>query len=329
MSNRKLTQKQKLRITENQQKGFSHTDGEFSVATSNCNGRIISHFGQQLDVEVLNGSLVGSILRCHQRANLPPLVTGDLVQWETDTKETGVIVAQSSRKNIFGRYDSNGKFKPIAANLSRVLVVLAVIPEAFLNLIDRYLVAIEHLRLEPLLILNKTDLLENRENSKLENLLSIYRNLGYQLIEVSAKTGSGIQSLEEVLSGHTTVLVGQSGVGKSSLINRLGLDHLTEAGDLSEAKYKGTHTTTTARLYHLETCDLIDSPGIREFGLSNLEAQDILKGFKELNELALLCKYSDRRHGSEPGCGIRRGINNGEITAERFESYQRILSSLS
>ena len=329
MSNRKLTQKQKLRITENQQKGFSHKDGEFSVATSNCNGRIISHFGQQLDVEVLKGSLVGSILRCHQRANLPPLVTGDLVQWEADTKETGVIVAQSRRKNIFGRYDSNGKFKPIAANLSRVLVVLAVIPEAFLNLIDRYLVAIEHLRLQPLLILNKTDLLKNRENSKLENLLSIYRNLGYQLIEVSAKTGSGIQSLEEVLAGHTTVLVGQSGVGKSSLINRLGLGRLTEAGDLSEAKYKGTHTTTTARLYHLETCDLIDSPGIREFRLSNIEAQDILKGFKELNELALLCKYRDCRHGSEPGCGIRRGINNGEIAAERFESYQRILSSMS
>ena len=328
MSNRKLSKKQLQRIAENQQKELSNVDGRVSVDISNCNGRIISHFGQQLDVEILKGSAAGSIMRCHQRANLPHLVTGDLVQWVVDTQDTGIIVAQSSRKNIFGRYDSNGKFKPIAANLSCVLIVLAVVPEAFLNLIDRYLVAIERLEILPLLVLNKIDLIENKKNSKLEGLLSIYRNLGYQVFEVSAKNSSGIHSLEEALANQTTILVGQSGVGKSSLINRLGLDKLTQTGELSTAKYKGTHTTTTARLYHMEKCDLIDSPGIREFGLSHIKAQDVIQGFKELNELALLCKFRDCGHDKEPGCGIQQGIINGIIAPERLDSYHRIINSL-
>ena len=328
MSNRKLSKNQLRRIAENQQKELSNVNEVAPIDISNCNGRIISHFGQQLDVEILKGAAAGSILRCHQRANLPHLVTGDLVQWVADTQETGVIVAQSNRKNIFGRYDSNGKFKPIAANLSCVLIVIAVVPEAFLNLIDRYLVAIERLELLPLLVLNKIDLIENKENPKLEALLSIYRNLGYQVFEVSAKTTNGIQSLEEALADQTTILVGQSGVGKSSLINGLGLDKLTQTRELSPAKYKGTHTTTTARLYHMGKFDLIDSPGIREFGLSHIKAQEILKGFKELNELALLCKFRDCGHDKEPGCGIQQGISAGIIAPERLDSYRRIINSL-
>ena len=328
MSNRKLSKNQLRRIAENQQKELSNVNEVVPIDISNCNGRIISHFGQQLDVEILKGAAAGSILRCHQRANLPHLVTGDLVQWVADTQETGVIVAQSNRKNIFGRHDPTGRFKPIAANLSCVLIVIAVVPEAFLNLIDRYLVAVERLDLLPLLVLNKIDLIENKENPKLEALLSIYRNLGYQVFEVSAKTTNGIQSLEKALADQTTILVGQSGVGKSSLINRLGLDKLTQTGELSAAKYKGTHTTTTARLYHMGKFDLIDSPGIREFGLSHITAQEILKGFKELNELALLCKFRDCGHDKEPGCGIQQGISTGIIAPERLDSYRRIINSL-
>jgi ribosome biogenesis GTPase len=328
MSNRKLSKNQLRRIAENQQKELSNVNEVVPIDISNCNGRIISHFGQQLDVEILKGAAAGSILRCHQRANLPHLVTGDLVQWVADTQETGVIVAQSNRKNIFGRHDPTGRFKPIAANLSCVLIVIAVVPEAFLNLIDRYLVAVERLDLLPLLVLNKIDLIENKENPKLEALLSIYRNLGYQVFEVSAKTTNGIQSLEKALADQTTILVGQSGVGKSSLINRLGLDKLTQTGELSAAKYKGTHTTTTARLYHMGKFDLIDSPGIREFGLSHITAQEILKGFKELNELALLCKFRDCGHDKEAGCGIQQGISTGIIAPERLDSYRRIINSL-
>jgi len=328
MGNRKLSEKQQQRITENQSQRFCDIDNDKPIDTSNCNGRIISHFGQQLDVEILNGDNVGVVIRCHYRANLPTLVTGDLVKWEADTKDVGVIVSRSVRKNTFGRHDSNGTFKPVAANLNRVLIVFAVIPTTFMNLIDRYLVAVENLKIQPLLVLNKIDLFDNSKNRSTQKLLAIYKKIGYPIIEVSAETGQGIYTLQKALSGQTTVLVGQSGVGKSSLINRLGLEKLTETAGLSKAKDKGVHTTTTSRLYHLETCDLIDSPGIREFSLSSMPAQNVLKGFRELNEFSLACKYTDCRHGSEPGCAIQQAIKSGNISLDRFESYQHILNDL-
>ena len=329
MGNRKLNQRQHRRIAENQSKGVRTTGSEGHVETSECNGRIISHFGQQLDVEILSGNDVGKVIRCHQRANLPTLVTGDVVKWRVDTKDAGVVVSRSIRENTFGRYGSNGKFKPVAANLNRVLIAFAVIPKAFMNLIDRYLVAVENLEIQPLLVLNKIDLLDNSRNMSTQKLLSIYKKIGYPIIEVSAKTGQGIHALQKALNGQTTVLVGQSGVGKSSLINRLGLVKLAETASLSGAKDKGVHTTTTSRLYHLETCDLIDSPGIREFGLSNIPAQNVLKGFRELNEFSLTCKYRDCRHGDEKGCSIQQAIKSGDISLDRFESYQRIIKDLS
>ena len=124
------------------------------------------------------------------------------------------------------------------------------------------------------------------------------------------------------------MLVGQSGVGKSSLINTLGFDQLAEVGNLSDSKYKGTHTTTTSRLFHLRRFDLIDSPGIREFSLGQMEIDEVLNGFIELKEHSSKCKFRDCGHNSEPGCAIQAAIANGEIHRERFESYQRILVSM-
>ena len=328
MSKRRLSDQQKSRIAGKQQKEFCAAENTSSIQETKCNGRVISHFGQQLDVEILNGKSAGSLMRCHQRANLPSLVTGDLVLWEQDAEETGIIIAQAERKNVFGRADIKGKFRPVAANLDYVLIVFAVVPEAFLNLMDRYLVAISQLGLEPLLVLNKVDLLEDLTNENIDNMLSIYHNLGYPVYEVSTLTGTGLEALENQLSGKTTVLVGQSGVGKSSLINKLGFDQLAEVGNLSDSKYKGTHTTTTSRLFHLRRFDLIDSPGIREFGLGQMEIDEVLNGFIELKEHSSKCKFRDCGHSSEPGCAIQAAIANGEIHRERFESYQRILVSM-
>lgn len=328
MSKRRLSDQQKSRIAGKQQKEFCAAENTSSIQETKCNGRVISHFGQQLDVEILNGKSAGSLMRCHQRANLPSLVTGDLVLWEQDAEETGIIIAQAERKNVFGRADIKGKFRPVAANLDYVLIVFAVVPEAFLNLMDRYLVATSQLGLEPLLVLNKVDLLEDQTNENIANMLSIYHNLGYPVYEVSALAGTGLEALENQLSGKTTVLVGQSGVGKSSLINKLGFDQLAEVGDLSNSKYKGTHTTTTSRLFHLPRFDLIDSPGIREFSLGQMKIDEVLNGFIELKEHSSRCKFRDCGHNSEPGCAIRAAIANGEIDGERFESYQRILVSM-
>ena len=328
MSKRRLSDQQKSRISEKQQKEFSAAENTSSIQEAKYNGRVVSHFGQQLDVEILTGRNAGTLMRCHQRANLPSLVTGDLVLWEEDTEETGIIIAQAERKNVFGRADKKGQFKPVAANLDCVLIVFAVVPEAFLNLMDRYLVAISQLGLAPVLVLNKVDLLEAQRIEKIDNMLSIYRNLGYPLYEVSALAGTGLEALEHQLLDKTTVLVGQSGVGKSSLINKLGFDRLAEVGGLSDSKYKGTHTTTTSRLFHLRRFDLIDSPGIREFSLGQMGIDEVLNGFIELKEHSSKCKFRDCGHNLEPGCAIQAAIATGEIHRERFESYKRILVSM-
>ncbi|MDD9889390.1 MAG: small ribosomal subunit biogenesis GTPase RsgA [Gammaproteobacteria bacterium] len=328
MSKRKLSDQQKNRIAENQQKEFNDVGVSDSLQQAKSNGRVISHYGQQVEVEILHGVDSGSVIRCHQRANLPPLVTGDFVLWEPDTDDRGVIVAQSDRRNVFGRPDAQGQLKPVAANLDYVLIVFAVVPQAFLNLVDRYLVAVTQLGLEPIIVLNKIDLLSEEKHEYIDNMLSIYRALNYPVFEVSALEGDGISALEELLKTKTTVLVGQSGVGKSSLINRLGFEELAEVGDLSQSKYKGTHTTTTARLYHLRHFDLIDSPGIREFSLGKMAPADVLKGFIELREVSTLCKFRDCSHQSEPDCAVQSAIANGEISADRFSSYQRILNSM-
>ena len=328
MIKRRLSDQQKSRISEKQQKKFSAAENTSSIQEAKYNGRVVSHFGQQLDVEILTGRNAGTLMRCHQRANLPSLVTGDLVLWEEDTEETGIIIAQAERKNVFGRADKKGQFKPVAANLDCVLIVFAVVPEAFLNLMDRYLVAISQLGLAPVLVLNKVDLLEAQQIEKIDNMLSIYRNLGYPLYEVSALAGTGLEALEHQLLDKTTVLVGQSGVGKSSLINKFGFDRLAEVGGLSDSKYKGTHTTTTSRLFHLRRFDLIDSPGIREFSLGQMGIDEVLNGFIELKEHSSKCKFRDCGHNLEPGCAIQAAIANGEIYRERFESYKRILVSM-
>jgi ribosome biogenesis GTPase len=229
---------------------------------------------------------------------------------------------------MFARPDAGGKLKPVASNIDIVLVVFAVLPQAFMNLIDRYLVAIAALHLEPLLVLNKIDLLEAGEKDELDNMLSVYEKLGYGVHRISALEGTGIAALETALDGKTTVLVGQSGVGKSSLVNRLGLAEIADVGDLSQGKYKGTHKTTTARLFHLQSCDVIDSPGIREFNMGHINQQQLLDGFVELRNLSGQCKFRDCSHKSEPGCAIQQAVTNGEINADRLDSYFRILQTL-
>ena len=291
-------------------------------------GRIVTHYGNQLEVEILSGPLAGTTQRCHQRSSMTPLVTGDLITWKPDSMHTGIVMSQTDRNNVFGRYDDAGRFKPLASNLDCVLVVIAAAPKAYLNLVDRYLVAIRKLELDAFILLNKVDLIDANKDQSLQRMMQIYSDLGYPILKVSAKSRLGFEALEKQLAGLTTVLVGQSGVGKSSLINQLGSYELAKVGNLSKNKYKGTHTTTTSRLYHLENFDLIDSPGIREFGLTKVTKQEVLNGFPEIQSLASYCKFRNCSHRSEPSCAIREGLKSGAIFQERLDSYQNILGTL-
>jgi ribosome biogenesis GTPase len=292
-------------------------------------GLVIAHFGVQVEVEALDGELAGQVCRCHLRANLPALVTGDQVVWRAGNQGIGVIVAQLPRDTELRRPDSRGQLKPVAANVDLIVIVFAPLPEPHPNLIDRYLVAAEHAGITPLLLLNKADLIDAQNGPALAALLAVYRQLGYPLLEVSAHDGDGMQALQERLNGHVSVFVGQSGVGKSSLVNSLlpGVD--TRVGPLSEQTGAGTHTTTTARLFHFPGGGkLIDSPGIREFGLGHVSRDDVEAGFIEFHELLGHCRFRDCKHDREPGCALLKALEDGQIQQQRMNSYRHILSSL-
>ena len=331
MSKRRLSKHQLARISQNQrrelgQDGADSADAQTSL--EKCNGRIISHYGQHVDVESLITEDEGRIIRCTQRSNLPRLVTGDLVVWSDDGADRGVVLALGQRRNFFGRPSPEGQFKAMAANIDIVLVVFASSPTPHVSLIDRYLVAIEQQHLTAVLVLNKLDLLNQEELIKLDHMLSPYGEIGYPVYKVSAEDGRGMNKLEQALANQTTILVGQSGVGKSSLLNKLSSGKHANVAPLSETWDRGTHTTTTSSLYHMPEFDLIDSPGIREFGLGHIDGQQVFEGFIEFRPFAGSCKFRDCSHRQEPGCAIQAALEAGQIGVERVDSYFRIIDSL-
>jgi len=331
MSKRRLSKHQLARISQNQrrelgQDGSNSADAQTSL--EKCNGRIISHYGQHVDVESLITEDEGRIIRCTERSNLPRLVTGDLVVWSDDGADGGVVLALGQRRNFFGRPSPEGQFKAMAANIDIVLVVFASSPTPHVSLIDRYLVAIEQQHLTAVLVLNKLDLLNQEELTELDYILSPYGEIGYPVYKVSAEDGRGMDELEQVLANQTTILVGQSGVGKSSLLNKLSSGKLADVAPLSESWDRGTHTTTTSSLYHMPGFDLIDSPGIREFGLGHIDEQQVFEGFIEFRPFAGSCKFRDCSHRQEPGCAIQAALEAGQIGVERVDSYFRIIDSL-
>ncbi|MFV2945529.1 small ribosomal subunit biogenesis GTPase RsgA [Pseudomonas japonica] len=292
-------------------------------------GLVIAHFGVQVEVEADDGQEAGQVFRCHLRANLPALVTGDRVVWRAGNQGIGVIVAQLPRSTELCRPDSRGQLKPVAANVDLIVIVFAPAPEPHANLIDRYLVAAELAGIRPLLLLNKADLIDDENGPALNALLAVYRQLGYPLLEVSAHHGDGMQQLQKMLDGHISVFVGQSGVGKSSLVNSLLPEVQTRVGALSEWSGQGQHTTTTARLYHFPGGgELIDSPGIREFGLVHVSRDDVEAGFIEFTDLLGTCRFRDCKHDREPGCALLKALEDGRIQQQRMNSYRSIIASL-
>ncbi|MDN3526212.1 small ribosomal subunit biogenesis GTPase RsgA [Halomonas sabkhae] len=350
MSKRKLSRQQRWRIEKTQaerarrarQRDTTDTErlaaGEYGPEQP---GRVIAHFGRSLEVAPAHG---GQAVRCHLRANLDGLVTGDHVIWRAGEDGSGVVVAREPRHSLLQRPDPRGRLKPVAAGIDQILIVFAVEPEPHANLIDRYLVAAEATGIAPVLVLNKVDLLP-AEGGELRALLDRYAGLGYPVITTTTARDTGLDALLDQLHGRTSVFVGQSGVGKSSLIDRLLPEEDLRIGDLSTDSRKGTHTTTTARLYRFRQSpaadadggqpaatdspgELIDSPGIREFGLTHLSADQVADGFIEFRDHLGHCRFRDCRHRAEPGCALLAAVENGDIHADRFASYRRIVDSL-
>ena len=209
-----------------------------------------------------------------------------------------------------------------------MIIVFAPKPEPSADLINKYLAAAELLQITPLIVLNKKDLLPKID--PIHEWLAIYRSLGYPVIETSMETIDSIHLLQTRLENQTSIFLGQSGVGKSSLVSAFMPKQAIRIGELSEATGFGRHTTSTARLYHIPTGgDLIDSPGVRNFTLWDITSTELLKGFIECKPYIAQCKFNDCTHLHEPGCAILRLYETKGISDMRFTSLQTILQNLS
>lgn len=338
MSKNKLSKGQQRRVSANHERRLKQREGkpepDDSLFGEPRDGVVISRFGMHADVEDTDGS----VHRCNIRRTIRSLVTGDLVVWrpgvEGGATVKGIVEAVHERRSVLTRPDFYDGIKPIAANIDQIIIVSAILPELSLNIIDRYLIASETLGIEPLLVLNKTDLLDDEGRAFVDEQMNIYRQIGYRVLMVSSYAKAGLQELENALTDRVSIFAGQSGVGKSSLLNTLlGLDLSSEqilTNDVSDVSGLGQHTTTASRLYHFpHGGDVIDSPGVREFGLWHLEPEQITQGFVEFREFLGHCKFRDCKHDTDPGCAIREAVESGAIDEARFESYHRILESMS
>lgn len=283
-------------------------------------GLVISYFGDRVEVEAEEG-----VITCCLHRNQPTPVVGDNVLWQAENSQTYVIKEILPRRSVLERPDAKGKMKAIAANLDTMIIVMAL-PGLFTEyLIDRYIIAAELLTIQPMLILNKVDLFTDTLRENMYARLEPYKKIGYPIVFSSARTEEGLRDLGDCLKNKTGILVGPSGVGKSSLIATFAKEKAIRVGEVSNSG-SGKHTTTASRLYHLQQGGaLIDSPGIREFNLWPMTMNEILKGFIEFNPYLGECRFRDCRHIAEPNCAIREAVANNKISTARYENFQRLV----
>lgn len=308
---------------QNQPPAASKDTTKSSAASDPQQGLVIVNYGKQLILEDQNGAFK----RCVMRRNTGRIVCGDRVTWSDISPNEGVVEKRLPRDNVLARVINTGNTRPLAANIDQVIIVAAAEPELEPFLMDKYTVAAELTNAKPLLLINKVDLLDSHARTNIDRLLDEYREIGYQAIYTSAHKDIGMEAFAEQLVGHTSILVGQSGVGKSSLVMRLLPDLEISIGKLSEASRLGKHTTTATTLYSLPAGGrLIDSPGVRDFKLEAAEPERLMSGFREFSPFIGKCQFNDCRHMSEPGCAIKAGAQDGDISTRRLKSYQNLVN---
>jgi ribosome biogenesis GTPase len=255
-----------------------------------------------------------------QSRSLNPVV-GDRVEWQSDANQSGTIMKLLPRDSVLTRIDNRGNPETVAANLSQLVVVLAPRPAPDWFLLDRYLAAAALTGLKSVIVFNKLDLGEPAPED-----LAAYSDLVERICLTSAKQQSGLTDLATSMATERSAMIGQSGVGKSSLINALLGDARQAVNELSEKSGHGRHTTTTAVLYGLPGGgELIDSPGVRDYAPYIAETRDVQQGFKEFAPYTNECRFDDCRHLVEPDCAVKAAVASGAITERRYQSFKNLL----
>jgi len=281
--------------------------------------QVVANYGSLVTVAMEDGSLLSC--KCKKKSLRP--LCGDWISIQFTKQQEWLVDSIAPRKSLLTRHSYQKTERPLAANITQMIVVNAPEPGFDLQLTDHYLIAAKSIPVQAALLINKLDL----ATSPWQETFSLYEQIGYPVIGTSCKAGDGMKSLADLLHNQTSILVGKSGVGKSSLIKKLLPDLEIRIGALSSASGEGKHTTTTTTLYRLpdQQGSIIDSPGVRQFGLWDYSPEELLRGFVEFGSQETQCKFSDCKHHKEPGCAIRKAVDDGRIAQSRYKHYLQLL----
>ena len=278
-------------------------------------GLVVASYGKRYGVELEDGTQVS----CVTRGKKNDLACGDQVDIKLTDKHEGVVEALHERSSLLFRSNAF-KTKTLAANVTQVVIVLATMPSFYEALLNRCLIAAEAAGIKVLIVLNKCDL---KDPTSTLAQLKTYQDLGYSVQALSAK--QNIAPLKAWLKHQVSVLVGQSGMGKSTIVNALLPESMVRTQEISDVLDSGKHTTTAAHLYHLDSeSDLIDSPGLQEFGLNHLSLEQLEYAFIEFRPYLGKCRFNNCKHIHEPDCAVINAVNTGKISATRLAAYQQL-----
>jgi len=323
MAKRKLSKQQQRRIASQQENKIQDDKLQLDESSTQT-ARVISHHGRQLYAETENFEKI----KCKIRQNLGDIACGDYVLLQQALNATGesqnVVIAVKERTNLLVKTGFAGAVKPVAANIGQLVIVTALLPRPNPYLIDRYLTSAENLPAKALIVINKIDLLDDETKIIADELTKLYEGIGYHVICTSIKQNIGIDELSQALSNTTSILVGLSGVGKSSLVKAILPKEEIKIGETSKSTGEGKHTTTVSALYHLKDNGIIiDSPGVRDFTPINKTQEEITHGFIDVRKFNGVCKFANCSHQNEPGCAMKEAVKNGDLNPQRFNNYLR------
>lgn len=296
-------------------------------------GLVVKNTGSWYTVKTDSGQLIDCKLKGNFRLkgirSTSPVAVGDYVQIVTNAEGTAMITAIDDRKNYIIRKSPNlsKQSQIIAANLDQAFLLVTIkYPETSTIFIDRFLAGAEAYRIPVVLVFNKTDLLNEEEHHYQQMMMNLYETIGYHCVEISAETGQGMEIIDALLAQKVTLLSGNSGVGKSTLINVLIPHAEQRTAEISDAHGTGIHTTTFSEMIALPHGGyVIDTPGIKGFGTFDIEPEELTSYFKEIFAFSKDCKFNNCTHTHEPGCAVRTAVENHYISESRYQSYLSML----